>query len=122
MINKYLTKIAKTDIAASGTGLDNVAKAPRVTLKEPVKALPTLSKEAGLADKAVAAGKFIKDLHPTDKLKLGMSGTGLALGTVGFVEGHKKMRGDRHRENLEAQSLTTLRKIHEALAKQQEIK
>ena len=122
MTNKYLTKIAKTDIAASGTGLRNVEDSPRATLKTPVKALPELSKEAGVGEKVMAAGKFIKDLHPTDKLKLGMSGAGLALGTVGFIEGHKKMRGDRHRENLEAQSLTTLKRIHETLAKQQEIK
>jgi hypothetical protein len=117
MTNKYLTKIAKSDIAASGTGLDNVEKAPRATLKEPVKPLPTLAKEAGVVEGVKA---WTKTLNGTDKVKIGMSATGLGLGTVGYVEGHKKMKGDRHRENLEAQSLTTLRKIHEALAKQQE--
>lgn len=119
MTNKYLTKIAKTDIAASGTGLDNVGKAPRASLKEAVKPLPTLAKEAGVVQ---GAKDFYKGLHTIDKVKIGMSGTGLALGTVGFMEGHKKMRGDRHRENLEAQSLTTLRRIHEALTKQEQTK
>lgn len=125
MTNRYLTKLAtpgfKTEIAASGTGLDNVATAPRTTLKqpEPVTALPTLAKTAGVADGVKA---WAKSLQGTDKVKLGLSSAGLGLGITGYVEGHRKLRGDRHRENLEAQSLTALNKIHAALTKQQETK
>ena len=114
MTNKYLSKIAaKTEIDASGTGLDNVHKAPRVTLKEPIKPLPTLAKEAGVIQ---GAKDFYKSLHATDKVKLGLSGTGLALGTAGFISAQHQRAKDERRHNLEAQSLTTLKKIHEALA------
>jgi hypothetical protein len=115
MTNKYLIKLAKTDIAAAGTGLVNTETAPRTTLKEPIKPLPTLAKTAGVKD-------FVKSLHAVDKLKLGMSATGLGLGATGFVESHRKLKGDRHRENLEAQSLTALNKIHAALAAKEETK
>lgn len=126
MINKYLTKLAaqglKSDIAAAGTGLDNTHTAARTTLKQPEKmtpiaasmnmprALPTLGKEAGIKD-------FYNGLHAIDKVKIGLSSTGLGLGVAGYVEGHRKLKGDRHRENVEVQSLATLKKIHEALEK-----
>lgn len=113
MTNKYLTKIAKTDIAASGTGLDNTPKAPRTTLLEPVKPLPTLNKEAGIVS---GVTNFVKGLDVTDKVKLGMSATGLALGSAGFMMNQKRMANDEKRRNLEAQSLATLKKIHESLA------
>lgn len=128
MTNKYLTKLAtqghKTDVAAAGTGLDNTGTAPRASLKTPEKvtpvaasmsmprALPTLAKTAGVVQ---GAKDFYKGLHTIDKVKIGMSATGLGLGAVGFVEGHRKLKGDRHRENVEVQSLATLKKIHEAL-------
>lgn len=113
MTNKYLTKIAKTDIAASNSGLDNTPTAPRATLLEPIKALPTLAKEAGIIGKAK---DWIGPLENMDKLKLGLSGTGLALGTAGFVMNQKRMANDEKRRSLEAQSLATLKKIHESLA------
>jgi len=133
MSNKYLTKLAaKTDIAAAGTGLDNTHKAPRVTLKQPEKpiaasmtmprAMPTLDKEAGVVDKVKGFGKFLGELRPEDKIKLGLSSAGLGLGAAGFATAQHQRAKDERRRDLEAQSLATLRKIHQSLASKSELK
>lgn len=109
MTNKYLKKIAGAEIDVAGSGVENKHKAEKASTVVPVEKTMN-EKQAGLKD-------WYKTLDTTDKVKLGMSATGLALGTTGFIMNHQRLKNDERRNNVEQQSLTTLQKIHAALAK-----
>ena len=104
MANEILRR-AKKRIDIAGTGVENVARAPKVGATDITK-IATVETSVH--------PKYHIPFH--NKIGIGMGTASLVLSGTGLYLSQKKTKGDVKRERLEEQSLQALKKIHEALA------